>query len=76
MLPMLMGPATATTAAWAAMIGRLVGSLLFAVAAFVPRTGLLRPRPRRLGAAGGASRDRPGGRPRHRLAALGRAARS
>jgi signal transduction histidine kinase len=44
MLPMLMGPATANTAVWAAMIGRLVGSLLFAVAAFVPRTGLLRPR--------------------------------
>ena len=44
MLPVLMGPATATSAAWAAMIGRLVGSLLFAVAAFVPRTGLLRPR--------------------------------
>ena len=40
MLPMLMGPATANTAVWAAMIGRLVGSLLFAVAAFVPRAGL------------------------------------
>jgi len=44
MLPVLMGPATATSAAWAAMIGRPVGSLLFAVAAFVSRTGLLRPR--------------------------------
>ena len=44
MLPMLMGPATATTAVSAAMIGRLAGSLLFAVAAFVPRTGLPRPR--------------------------------
>jgi len=53
MLPMLMGPATANTAVWAAMIGRLVGSLLFAVAAFVPRAGLLHPRrAERLAAAG------------------------
>jgi signal transduction histidine kinase len=53
MLPMLMGPATANTAVWAAMIGRLAGSLLFAVAAFVPRVGLLHPRrTERLAAAG------------------------
>jgi hypothetical protein len=53
MLPMLMGPATANTAVWAAMIGRLVGSLLFAAAAFVPRAGLLHPRrAERLSAAG------------------------
>lgn len=36
MLPMLMGSATANPAVWAAIIGRSVGSLLFAVATFVP----------------------------------------
>ena len=44
MLPVFMGPATANMAIWAAIIGRLAGSLLFAVAAFVPRVALLRPR--------------------------------
>jgi signal transduction histidine kinase len=44
LLPMLTGSATANPAVWAAIIGRLVGSLLFAVAAFVPRARLGRPR--------------------------------
>src|ERR1700730_3564374 len=43
-LPMLRGPAPANPAVWAAIIGGSAGSLLFAVAAFVPRAGLRRPR--------------------------------
>jgi signal transduction histidine kinase len=44
MLPMLLGSATVNPAVWAAIIGWLVGTLLFAVAAFVPRVRLRRPR--------------------------------
>ena len=44
MVPMLMGSATANPAVWAAIIGRLAGGLLFAVAAFVPAVRLQRPR--------------------------------
>ena len=44
LLPMLTGSATTNPAVWAAIIGRSVGSLLFAVAAFVPRARLGRPR--------------------------------
>jgi signal transduction histidine kinase len=44
MLPELIGPATANAAQWAAVIGRLSGSMLFALAAFVPPGALLRPR--------------------------------
>jgi signal transduction histidine kinase len=44
MLPMLTGSATASATVWAAIIGRLAGSLLFAVAAFLPRAVLRRPR--------------------------------
>jgi signal transduction histidine kinase len=44
MLPMLTGSAIANPGVWAAIIGGSAGSLLFAVAAFVPRAGLRRPR--------------------------------
>jgi len=44
MWPMLRGPATAQPTVWAAIIGRLAGSLLFALAALVPRVRLRRPR--------------------------------
>jgi len=44
MLPELIGPATANAAQWAAVIGRLSGSVLFALAAFVRPGRLLRPR--------------------------------
>jgi signal transduction histidine kinase len=44
MLPTLTGSATADPAVWAAIIGGSAGSLLFAAAAFVPQTGLPRPR--------------------------------
>ena len=44
MLPVLVGSATDNPTVWAAIIGRLVGCLLFAVAAFVPRVRLRRPR--------------------------------
>lgn len=44
MVPMLMDSATADQAVWARIIGRSVGSLLFFVAAFVPRVRLRRPR--------------------------------
>jgi signal transduction histidine kinase len=43
-LPELIGSATANAAQWAAIIGRLSGSLLFALAAFVPPGVLRRPR--------------------------------
>jgi DNA-directed RNA polymerase specialized sigma24 family protein len=43
-LPELIGSATANAAQWAAIIGRLSGSLLFALAAFVPPGALRRPR--------------------------------
>ncbi len=43
-LPMLLGSATVNPAVWAAIIGWLVGTLLFAVAAFVPPVRLRRPR--------------------------------
>jgi signal transduction histidine kinase len=42
-LPVVIGLATANPAVWAAIIGRLVGSLLFTVAAFIPRVRLRRP---------------------------------
>ena len=41
---MLLGSATVNPAGWTAIIGRLVGPLLFAVAAFVPPVRLRRPR--------------------------------
>ncbi len=41
---MLGGAATASATVWAAIIGRLAGSLMFAVASFLPRTILRRPR--------------------------------
>jgi signal transduction histidine kinase len=43
LLPVLIGSATAKPVVWAAIIGRSVGSLLFAAAAFGPRLGLRRP---------------------------------
>src|ERR1019366_8510059 len=43
MLPLLMGQASANSTVWAAIIGRSAGSLLFAVAAFVPPVRLRRP---------------------------------
>ena len=43
LLPMLVGSATANPVVWASVIGRTVGGLLFAVAAFVPRSCLRRP---------------------------------
>jgi signal transduction histidine kinase len=43
MLPMLMGSATADQGVWAATAGGWAGSLLFAIAAFVPQTRLRRP---------------------------------
>jgi zinc transporter ZupT len=42
MLPLLMGQASANSTVWAAIIGRSAGSLLFAVAAFVPPVRLRR----------------------------------
>jgi signal transduction histidine kinase len=42
-LPMLTGSAPASAAVWAAIIGRLAGSVLFAGASFLPRAGLRRP---------------------------------
>jgi signal transduction histidine kinase len=44
LLPMLTGPATTNPEVGAAIIGRALGGLLFAAAAFVPRVSLRRPR--------------------------------
>jgi signal transduction histidine kinase len=44
LVPMLTGSATVNATIWSAIIGRTVGGLLFAVAAFVPCVRLRRPR--------------------------------
>ena len=44
LLPMLTGSATVNATVWSAIIGRTVGGLLFAVAAFIPCVRLRRPR--------------------------------
>jgi signal transduction histidine kinase len=44
LLPMLTGSAEVNHVAWSAILGRLAGGLLFALAAFVPRVKLRQPR--------------------------------
>ena len=44
LVPMLTGSAALNSVAWSAILGRLAGGFLFALAAFVPRVRLRRPR--------------------------------